>query len=74
MFPFVCKTKLILKKGPGREVRKKRILFIFNIFLELIFERLLSLSNKKILKTFWKDFGKVLERFWKGFGKVLERF
>jgi hypothetical protein len=45
-----------------------------------------SLSNKKILKTIWKGFGKVgkvlerLERFWKGFGKVgkvlerLERF
>ena len=56
MFPFVCKTKLILKKGPGREVRKKKNSFIFNIFLELIFERLLSLSNKKILKNILKKF------------------
>ena len=37
MFPFVCKTKLILKKGPGREVRKKRVLFIFNIFFRTYF-------------------------------------
>jgi hypothetical protein len=42
MFPFVCKTKLTLKRGPGREVRKKK-----EFFLELIFQELLSLSNKK---------------------------
>ena len=60
MFPFVCKTKLILKKGPGRGVRKKRI-FLFSIFfLELIFQELLSLSNKKIGYFFVKIFVKIL--------------